>query len=302
MRALVTNRIRFLILLAGLLLASVSSAQVAKLPRLADVPPQLNAQDRATLNQQKATLESELKSFQNAGDAFTAKNADDQTEAEYEALLSRRKTYIEHATAFNKRVASAKVVPFGDPMIVDAQRVPSGLSKALDDAIADLYGNAPPGVSERMRRGFQAVQARDWTLAKAWFQDALNRDATNIGIARLVALCDYDQSVSKLALPEPAILNLSPPKAMSRPERDAYLKILSKERDQILAQDLVRAINGFYLEYAPKHPELKLLVETLAAPARKADAAVEAFIKRLKEMVNPPDKKKGRTIVNAVRG
>lgn len=102
-----------------------------------------------------------------------------------------------------------KPVPSGDPMVVDARNVPSGLPKGLDNAIANAYLSAPPGVSDRVRKGFQAVMVRDWKVAKAWFQDALNRDPTNAGLKRLVALSDSPkqpnmQPVSVDARNEPA--------------------------------------------------------------------------------------------------
>ena len=38
---------------------------------------------------------------------------------------------------------------------------------------------------------------RDWKVAKAWFQDALNRDPNNAGLKRLVALSDSSQQPDK---------------------------------------------------------------------------------------------------------
>jgi tetratricopeptide (TPR) repeat protein len=84
----------------------------------------------------------------------------------------------------------APTVPSSDPSVVDARNVPSGLPKGLENAIATAYASAPPGVSERVRKGFQAVMARDWKVANAWFEDALNRDPGNAGLKRLVALTD----------------------------------------------------------------------------------------------------------------
>ncbi len=86
-----------------------------------------------------------------------------------------------------------KPAPHTDTSVVDARNVPSGLPKALDSAIAKAYSDAPPGVSDRVRKGFQAVMDRDWKVAKAWFQDALNRDPNNAGLKRLVALTDSSQ-------------------------------------------------------------------------------------------------------------
>lgn len=80
--------------------------------------------------------------------------------------------------------------PSDNPMVVDACNVPSGLTKDLDTAIASAYANAPPGVSERITKGFQAVMTKDWNVARAWFQDALNRDPNNDDIKRMVALTD----------------------------------------------------------------------------------------------------------------
>jgi tetratricopeptide (TPR) repeat protein len=77
-----------------------------------------------------------------------------------------------------------------DAMVVNAQKVPSGLSKPLDDAITAAYSNAPAGVSDRVRKGFQAVANRDWKVAKAWFEDALNHDPGNAGIKRFLAALD----------------------------------------------------------------------------------------------------------------
>ena len=91
------------------------------------------------------------------------------------------------------RKARLKPAPHTDTSVVDARNVPSGLPKGLDNAIASAYSDAPPGVSERVRKGFQAVMSKDWKVAKAWFQDALNRDPDNAGLKRLVALTDAPQ-------------------------------------------------------------------------------------------------------------
>ncbi len=89
--------------------------------------------------------------------------------------------------------ASPARTPHTDTSVVDARNVPSGLPKALDNAIAKAYSSAPPGVSDRVRKGFQAVMLRDWKVAKAWFQDALNRDPNNAGLKCLVALAGSPQ-------------------------------------------------------------------------------------------------------------
>lgn len=100
-------------------------------------------------------------------------------------LSEKSKSKSQHATA--------KPAPSGDPMVVDARNVPSGVDKATENAIAKAYPNARHGVSDRVRKGFQAVMEHDWKVAKAWFEDALNHDPSNPGLQRLVALADYSQ-------------------------------------------------------------------------------------------------------------
>lgn len=89
----------------------------------------------------------------------------------------------------------------GDTKVVDARKVPSGLPKSLDDAIAVAYRGASPEVIQRVRRGFEAVMNRDWNLAKAYFQDALNRDPTNANLKNLVKLSAHDKDAPVLQLP-----------------------------------------------------------------------------------------------------
>lgn len=108
---------------------------------------------------------------------------------------------------------------FGDPMVVDARNVPSGLPKEVDDAIASGYSGAPAGVSDRVRKGFQAVAAHDWNAAQAWFHDALNHDPQNPSLKRLTELADFTfartrqagaakRSPSTLQLPRSADMQL----------------------------------------------------------------------------------------------
>lgn len=77
-----------------------------------------------------------------------------------------------------------------DVRVVDARKVPSGLPRATENAIAVAYANAPAGVSDRVRKGFQAVMTSDWNVAKAWFQDALKLDPDNAALKRLATLTD----------------------------------------------------------------------------------------------------------------
>ena len=97
------------------------------------------------------------------------------------------------------QTAPASAMPSGDPRVVDAQKMPSGLSKPVENAIAGAYANSPPGVSDRVRKGFQAVADRDWKVAKAWFEEALNRDPDNAALKRMIVLADYTSSKGQAA-------------------------------------------------------------------------------------------------------
>lgn len=79
----------------------------------------------------------------------------------------------------------AAALEFGDPMVVNARNVPSGLPKSVDDAIPHTL----PG--ERVRKGFEAIQADDWKVALAWFQDALNKEPGDPSLKRLVDLAQF---------------------------------------------------------------------------------------------------------------
>ncbi|OIQ98098.1 hypothetical protein GALL_198620 [mine drainage metagenome] len=70
-------------------------------------------------------------------------------------------------------------------MVVDARHVPSNLPESVDKAIP----HTPAG--DRVRKGFEAIQAGDWKVALAWFQDAHNKEPRDPGIRRLVELAKF---------------------------------------------------------------------------------------------------------------
>ena len=103
----------------------------------------------------------------------------------------------------NNQTSSASALPSGDPRVVDSRSAPSGLSTSVEKAIAGAYANTPPGVSDRVRKGFQAASDRDWKVAKAWFEEALNRDPGNANLKRLVALAGATPEPNKQAAASP---------------------------------------------------------------------------------------------------
>ena len=81
--------------------------------------------------------------------------------------------------------APSRPEPSNDSKVVDTRNASSGLPKSVDDAIS----HTPSG--DRVRKGFQAIQAGDWKAAFAWFQDAHNKEPGNPGIGRLVDLAKF---------------------------------------------------------------------------------------------------------------
>ena len=178
-----------------------------KIPALTQVSPKLSAEEQAEFRQRRATLESTLQGFIAASDRFNAKAAKDQTDAEFDALTAQRAQYIAAAKKYNSDLtARVQALESGDPMVVDARNVPSGLWQGMDSAIATAYSDAPPGVSDRVRKGFQAIMDRDWKVAQAWFEDALIRDPDNAGLKRLVALAGS----SVQPIPQPITVAMPP--------------------------------------------------------------------------------------------
>lgn len=90
------------------------------------------------------------------------------------------------ASAQNRRAAPSELDFMTEyTQAVDARHVPSGLPKSVEDSIP------PTPAGERLRKGYQAIADEDWTVAKAWFEDALSHEPTDAGLKRLVALAEF---------------------------------------------------------------------------------------------------------------
>jgi hypothetical protein len=147
-----------------------------------------------------------------------------------------------------------------DPMVVDAANVPSGLPKSIDDAIVSGYSGAAPGVSDRVRKGFQAIADHDWKVARAWFQDALNHDPKNGGLKRLTELAEYTQ---KRIEPDTSVKN-------GRPSSEAIQLPETSDIQFLLPADPL-ATPGTPMQM-PKDSDLYLLFPGLPAiEARELD-------------------------------
>ena len=216
---------------AGMVCLPSMRAHAEPIPPLAAIPDGVNAEQRAKLTQQRQALEDALRSFQAAAAAFNAKLAKGQTDQEYDFLQSQRSSYIQSAKAFNQQV---------DTSVVDARNVPSGLPESVEAQIP----HTPAG--DRVRKGYQAIQYHDWKVALAWFQDALNHEPGNTGIARLVDLAKYTLQAQQDAQADG---RRNPARPISMAAVDKYLEDRNDENFQ-------KQWNDFVNVYLPKHPEL----------------------------------------------
>jgi hypothetical protein len=130
------------------------------------------------------------------------------TTSRVENVLARLANSL--ATADGSTTSSHSGLQFGSATIVDARAVASGLPAGTDRAIAAVYGNAPAGVADRVRKGFQAVMVHDWKVARAWFEDALLRDPQNAGLKRLIAAVNQPPPTPQLTARPPSPLDGDP--------------------------------------------------------------------------------------------
>lgn len=169
-------------------------------------------------------------------------------------------------------------------------------TRPYEKVVIDAFPNTSADVTDRIRKGFQAIETLDWKVAKAWFQDALNREPANVGIKRLVALCDY--TITKPAPPPTKMPE--PSNAMTDADRAAWYEDFKAKQDKILQEQIQQNLNEFYLNEVYKHPELRIRVIKKPAAA-KPPMTLELFREKLLEFLNIP-KPKRVTAVIAVKG
>jgi hypothetical protein len=141
-------------------------ARVEKIPALANVSTKLPEDEQKAFRQKKRELEAAYKEFKTASDRFNVKPAEDQSDAEYEALQARRGKYIQDAIKFNESVAVA----------VDRGR------KEPDEAVIPVSIFAMPEEGELCRRQL-AILTSQMSFLNAQ-RDQLKK--TESGIRQLV--------------------------------------------------------------------------------------------------------------------
>jgi hypothetical protein len=156
-----------------------------------------------------------------------------------------------------------------DPMVVDARHVPTGLPKSVEAEIPDTPSGA------RVRKAFEAVMDHDWTVALAWFQDALNHDPGNAGIERLIDLAQFTMEREKewRAQDEAVIATLEKLEEEQideeiRGQDKAVMAAMAKQEEEQVNENLAKALDDYNRYYLPTHPAAQKPVELSAvAPA-----------------------------------
>jgi hypothetical protein len=171
------------------------------------------------------------------------------------ACMTAQADVRQRLTAYKTQLSTYEA----DPMVVDARNVPSGLPPWVDAQLP----HGPAG--DRVRKGYEAVQAHDWKVARAWFQDAQNHAPGDAGIARLVDLAlEAEARQDHAGAHGTAVLN-------------RYL-------DLQLRPDFQPAWNAFVHDYIPQHPQLTADVRSVlfdVTPRALTDIDFKARVEQL---------------------
>lgn len=92
---------------------------------------------------------------------------------------------------------------FSSANTVDARSVPSGLPKDVDNAVTGAFHDVAPEALGRIRKGMQAVMTKDWNVANAWFEDALNHDPGNPQLIEFVK--NFHEAMESPSAPSPGV-------------------------------------------------------------------------------------------------
>jgi hypothetical protein len=151
-------------LLSSWLLPAIAFAE--PIPALSKVPDGLSPEVQTKLSRERELLDKELQTFLEAAAAFNAKDAKDQSDAEYEKLDAWRTQYIKSAKAFNEEMTKA----------ASSLKVPNNQTNSAPKPEVDLLG--PEG--RRVIKGMNDLAKRlGWSLDK---QARLDKALNSLGI------------------------------------------------------------------------------------------------------------------------
>ncbi len=173
----------------------------AGLPAMPEIPADLPEEVRETLIVKRAPLAHRKLALIEEGELFNrscvnlekgssrhqdcvAKQA--EFHAKVEALRHDMGKLVDEIHAASAAETQRRATPNLDPSVVDA-RVPRDGAHL----IAQVPELERSPAADRITKGFQAVIRHDWPVALAWWQDALQRDPTNVALQRSVDLAQW---------------------------------------------------------------------------------------------------------------
>lgn len=246
-------RLRLKLSLAAVCLPLLGTPNAARaqenIPAIQELPARVAA-GRPDLVARRAALLSERQALHAKKDSYNAACSAVEEGSAREAscrgagaaLRAEIKAHVRQSVDFNVTVKAAVVAGIapdplaGDPSVVDARDVPTGLPKSVEAEIPDT----PAG--NRLRKGFQAVAGHDWNVAHAWFQDALRLDPGNAGIMRLIDLAEY--AMSRRTPPRAAVVSPAPPSGLTEGDK-ATLDRLDRQMEEQYNEELSKTLHDF---------------------------------------------------------
>ena len=165
----------------------------------------------------------ERKDWDNAIRSFEEALDKDPDDPELNDWLKRARAEKENS----KRPAVAapsRPAQGNDSKVVDTRNVP----RVGDDLMTKVpeLKNSPE--AETIRKGYQALLNRDWQVALAWWQDALNRDPKNAALKRSVDLAKWMVDRQKEVRAGPVSLFGAANAATKRGDFDRALQLLQQ--------------------------------------------------------------------------
>jgi hypothetical protein len=240
------TRARIRLFLVALLLAAAGQLPAQEDLPVPEVPKTLPSAARSLLTTARVQLVARVEAHNRKVSDFMSRcgqvpAADTALVAscgqEYQAMTAEASSLVAEKRAFTAQVASSIN---SDPSVVDARNVPSGLPKSVESQLPDT----PAG--DRVRKGFQAIVDHDWKVARAWFQDALNREPGNAGIQRLIGLAEYSLGRPERLRAAPTTVPAADPTAGDKAAMDRLDQVL----DTQMNADLAKALS----DYNRTHP------------------------------------------------
>jgi tetratricopeptide (TPR) repeat protein len=183
------------LLFAAIAFLFAASAGAADIPPLAEIEPALAAahpdlvKQRAALRKERDAMRDATRRHNQAcSQVEPGSAADARCSKALATLTSQVDRHIQASNTYNDqhRIAVLQATPHTDTTVVDARGPRDGAY--LVDQVPEL--KASPA-ADRIAKGFQALILRQWPVALAWWQEALQRDPGNAALKRSVALAQW---------------------------------------------------------------------------------------------------------------